>query len=359
MMRKVHRKRPGFTLVELLVVIAIIGILVALLLPAVQAAREAARRMQCTNRLKQLSLACHNYHDVYKTLPPMRTGTMQEGGGPTGDDNIDANEYSMSGFVSLLPFYEQQQIYDYAKARNFGPVPWQTDLGTWTVRIPSLLCPSDEEITTTYAFGNNSYKMCLGTVAYNNAGTWGPEPNGCFALIGNPNDRRTTYRFRDIRDGTSNTLLLSERRIGSLNQWWDIANVVGGIDPGQTATPQQWWDACWATANEANGKRYNESRQTEVLGFHNIWFARPGQRWCDGRPYFSGFTVHMVPNGPSCTNITDSDWSYGVYTASSRHPTIVNGSLADGSVRQFSNNINQATWWGLGTRNFGETLGEF
>jgi len=358
-MRKVQRRRPGFTLVELLVVIAIIGILVALLLPAVQAAREAARRMQCTNRLKQLSLACHNYHDVYKTLPAMRCGTAWEGGtGLNGDDNIDGNEYSMSGFVSLLPFYEQQQIYDYAKARNFGPVPWSDALGTWTVRIPSLLCPSDEEITTTYPYGNSSYKCCLGTVANNNAGTWGTEPNGCFAIIGDPGARRTTYRFRDIRDGTSNTLLLSERRIGSLQQWYDIANVVGGIDPG-TESPQDWWDACWATANDYNGKRYNDSIQTSVLGYDNNWFTRPGQRWSDGRPYFAGFTTIMVPNGPSCTNITDSDWSYGVWTASSRHPTIVNGSLADGSVRQFSNNINQATWWGLGTRNFGETLGEF
>ena len=107
---RTHR-RAAFTLVELLVVIAIIGILVALLLPAVQAAREAARRMQCTNHLKQLALAEHNYHDVYRAFAPLRCGTWV-----TGSDNLLANNGQMSGFVSLLPFYEQQQIYDYAKA---------------------------------------------------------------------------------------------------------------------------------------------------------------------------------------------------------------------------------------------------
>ncbi len=106
-------RRSGFTLVELLVVIAIIGILVALLLPAVQAAREAARRMQCSNRLKQLGLANHNYHDVNKCLPPWRAGTNR-------NNNDDANGYRMGGLVSMLPYYEGQQIYDRAKSRTFA-----------------------------------------------------------------------------------------------------------------------------------------------------------------------------------------------------------------------------------------------
>ena len=102
-----HRsQRTGFTLVELLVVIAIIGILVALLLPAVQAAREAARRMQCTNNVKNLSLACHNYHDTYKTMPQ----NYSTWGGAFARHTIDGR--SQSWMVAVLPFIEQQPLYD-------------------------------------------------------------------------------------------------------------------------------------------------------------------------------------------------------------------------------------------------------
>lgn len=341
----------GFTLVELLVVIAIIGILVALLLPAVQAAREAARRMQCTNRLKQLGLANHNYHDVYKTLPAMRCGTER-----STDDDCD--HYCMSGLVSLAPFYEQQQIYDYAKNRNFGPVPWSTTFNTWTVRIPTLLCPSDQELDDS-PFGNHSYFFGLGTTVHRNHDVWGPEPNGCYNIIGDPGARKKPFRFRDIRDGTSNTIMMSERRIGNHDLWYDIANVAieiipaGGVDSTVT---QEWYDACWATANLYNGKRYNDTGVTTYNAGGTG--GKPGQRWADGRPYWAGFTTIMAPNGPSCTTI-NGEWDKGVYTASSRHPTIVNILLADGSVRQVGNSIDLRTWWALGTRAGGETIGEF
>ena len=356
-MRRRNRTQPGFTLVELLVVIAIIGILVALLLPAVQAAREAARRMQCTNRLKQLGLANHNYHDVYRSLPPMMCGTMG-----TSDD--DSSGYYMSGIVSLLPFFEQQQIYDYAKRHNFGPRPWLTTYNTWTVRIPTLLCPSDEELFDG-VFGNCSYDFCLGTTVHNNSAivdVADPQPNGCYNIIGPPNFHRQPFRFRDIRDGTSNTVAMSERRIGNHDLWFDIANVAinivaaSGTDSTDT---QEWYDACWATANLYNGRRYNDTGvQTYDSPPVTGAAAKPGQRWQDGRPYYAGFTTIIPPNGPSCTTI-NGDWDKGVYTASSRHPTIVNVLLADGSVRQVGNSIDLRIWWGLGTRNGGETLGEF
>jgi prepilin-type N-terminal cleavage/methylation domain-containing protein len=356
------RERKAFTLVELLVVIAIIGILVALLLPAVQAAREAARRMQCTNRMKQLALAQHNYHDVYKCFAPMRTGT-----GPNVNNGGDRNfaNWCMGGFVSLTPFFEQQQVYDYAKARNFAPIAWRTTYGTWTVRIPTLLCPSDEEITRA-PFGNNSYKMCAGTTVHNNSGYSRNWPMNGIAYNLHWRDskvfrwaRRPTRRIRDVRDGTANTLLLSERRIGNYEQWYDIANTASlersstGNQPNN-ATVQQWYDACWGLANQYNGRRYNDTGVTLVPQTNS---RKAGQRWQDGRPQWSGFTTIIPPNGPSCSRNNAS--SSGVYTASSRHPTIVNGALADGSVRQFGNSINLRTWRGLGTRNFGETLGEF
>jgi len=352
------RRRAGFTLVELLVVIAIIGILVALLLPAVQAAREAARRMQCTNRLKQLALAEHNYHDVYKCFAPLRTGTWTP-----NNTQLDSNNGTMSGFVSLAPFYEQQQVYDYAKARNFAPIAWRTNFGTWTVRLPTLLCPSDEEITRG-PFGNNSYKMCLGTTVKNNHTWWRPEPNGIAYSLHkrsaqeNPNRRRRATRIRDCRDGTANTIILSERRLGNYDQWYDIANThdwQGGHPDPDATTVQQWYEACWAMADQYNGRRYNDSGVTLVGRNNNR--RRPGQRWQDGRALWSGFTTIIPPNGPSCSASGAGSW--GVFTASSRHPTIVNIALADGSVRQVGNSIDLRTWWGLGTRNQGETLGEF
>ncbi len=345
------RRRPGFTLVELLVVIAIIGILVALLLPAVQAAREAVRRMQCTNRLKQLGLANHNYHDVYKTLPPMMSGTYRS-------TNEDCNQYCMSGTVSLLPFMEQQPIYDYAKQRNFAPVPWQENYGTWTVRIPEILCPSDEELNAP-PFGNHSYFFCLGTTVSNNHSVWGPRPNGCYNIIGDPGARQRPYGFRDIRDGTSNTIAMSERRIGNNELWYDIANVAINVIPASgidSTITQEWYNACWATANQYNGRRYNDTGVT-TFDTGGTW-GKPGQRWADGRPYWHGFTTIVPPNGPSCT-IINGEWDRGVYSASSRHPTIVNVLLADGSVRQIGNSIDLRTWWGLGTRAGAETLGEF
>jgi len=107
-------KNQAFTLVELLVVIAIIGILIALLLPAVQAAREAARRSQCTNNLKQFGLANHNYHDTYKALPARRGGTSSYPN--PGSSRSHANFDRLSPFIPLLPFYEQGAMYDQIKA---------------------------------------------------------------------------------------------------------------------------------------------------------------------------------------------------------------------------------------------------
>ena len=139
----------GFTLVELLVVIAIIGILIALLLPAVQAAREAARRSQCTNNLKQITLASHNYHDTAKTFPPMRIGTFMF---DLSNNYTATNAGCMSGFVSLLPFIEQTGLYAQISTPqtiagtaypSFGPVPWNGAYTPWDVTVPAYMCPSE------------------------------------------------------------------------------------------------------------------------------------------------------------------------------------------------------------------------
>lgn len=334
-MRTCRKIRPGFTLVELLVVIAIIGILVALLLPAVQAAREAARRAQCSNRLKQLGLANHNYHDSHKSFPAMRCGTH------SGSELDSSFYWRMSGLVSLAPYYEQQAIYDKAKSHNFGPAPWRTEFGTWTVRIPTLVCPSDSEVVG--PFGNSNYKFCLGTNPHQNNNWLGPVPNGCFNLMGDPEAGKRPFAIKDILDGTSNTVLMSERRTAADSPELSTAYVaVASPSNPDSRVTQEWYDACAATVGNVGGDRYAPG--TEVFSD-----PRPGERWQDGRPYYAGFTTIMPPNGPSCIP-TAEDFSKGVFTAGSHHPSIVNVVLADGSVRTVSESIDTQVWWAVGTR---------
>jgi prepilin-type N-terminal cleavage/methylation domain-containing protein/prepilin-type processing-associated H-X9-DG protein len=369
-MVSVSQKRVGFTLVELLVVIAIIGILVALLLPAVQAAREAARRMQCSNRLKQLGLANHSYHDVNKCFPPYMHGT----GGP--DNNYDSN-HRLSGRVALLPYYEGQQIFDRAKSNNFGPVPWRTFRNVWRVRIPTLMCPSDEELRSN--FSNASYHFSLGTSVFwthvpnganRDGGQWAP--NGVYTQLGtsHPRDNRRASKMRkmrDIRDGTSNTIAMSEKRIGvlepGLNSWRDIANNAILERPDPFSPVAILYQICFETANLTNGKRFNDT------GIELLEFASPdqpirtgwrnGKRWADGRPYYNCFGTIVPPNGPSCLLERAHDSREGIIAPSSRHPNMVMGLMADGSVRPIKDDIDIRTWQGLGTRRGEEVLGEF
>jgi hypothetical protein len=159
--------------------------------------------------------------------------------------------------------------------------------------------------------------------------------------------------MQDVRDGSSNTLALSERRIGNRAVRTDIANVALNFNPPDvnSSDPTAWYDACRMSASNSNGREYNES--TTILDS-----ARPGERWQDGRPYYAGFNTIMPPNGPSC--ITDNgDWYKGNFAASSRHPSIVTVCMADGSVRTIDENIDLNIWMALGTRKGGEPIGEF
>ena len=211
------RSKPGFTLVELLVVIAIIGVLVALLLPAVQAAREAARRMSCQNNLKQLSLALHNYESVHTTLPPA---------------GIDSNQ--MSWTVLLLPFFEQQNLYD---KFNFNQGAWNS-LNRITivkgVRIKALTCPSLVTKNDNYSLFDPANEADVSALHYyavlgpNGPTAAGPSQpylvqgidagfgfcaaQGAFgqATVNGPNVTPINNPLRTFTDGTSNTLLLGE-----------------------------------------------------------------------------------------------------------------------------------------------------
>ncbi|QDS88991.1 putative major pilin subunit [Rosistilla ulvae] len=233
-MRKVQslEKRRGFTLVELLVVIAIIGILVGLLLPAVQAAREAARRMQCSNHLKQIGLAIHNYHDTFGKLPP--------GGMPEGDPNI-TNQAQASWLVRILPFIEQTAIYDQATFVGTDWVGTGTDRN-WKIKDGTVIdiydCPSSDlpNVQTDNTSGGTrglgaptvitvqvpSYVGIAGTsqdpsniaarVSPSVNGVGHQSFNGVMPISSNlANPTTPVLKFRDILDGTSNTFCVGEQ----------------------------------------------------------------------------------------------------------------------------------------------------
>lgn len=296
--------RSGFTLVELLVVIAIIGVLVALLLPAVQQAREAARRMQCSNNLKQLGLALHNYHDTHQSFPPRKHGTEMNAG-------------RLSGLVSLLPFFEQQAQYDMIAMGDpvtdmppFGPQAW-LGWAPWDIAPQNLMCPS-ESFT-----GNNpsvtNYSMSSGDSIMGNRDT--TNPRGMFGNI-------RGVRFADVIDGTSNTIMMSERRItdfglGSQMQVRITEGTATGVG-GLAESPI----ACMGLAV---GQFYADGGSVK---------GRTGWRWNDGQIEKVGFTTVLPPNAPSCIEEGDpnGDGFTTVLPPTSNHPGGVMSVRADGST---------------------------
>jgi prepilin-type N-terminal cleavage/methylation domain-containing protein len=326
------RRHGGFTLIELLVVIAIIAILIALLLPAVQQAREAARRSSCKNNLKQLGLALHNYHDVYKTFPYGRGGKNLTRGG------------DFSGLVPLAPFYEQKAIWEQHEANRRHP--WDGGFIPWRTPNQMLLCPSDT-VPGTWQNGcaYKSYKFCVGTTINNN---YSGVTDGLFNF-----SHRGNKKMADIFDGTSNTVAMGETAMGLLNPSRDVKGRAARSFPSIHITPAQ----CLTTAT--NG-RYNPG--VTISSWHM------GSLWAFGHPHWNFFNTVLPPNGPSCYNGGDNPSNaWGVWSLSSRHPGGGHILLTDGAVRFVSENINtggltpgnHGVWGALGTIAGGEPIGEF
>jgi prepilin-type N-terminal cleavage/methylation domain-containing protein len=206
-----NRRRHGFTLVELLVVIAIIGVLVALLLPAVQSAREAARRMQCSNNLKQIALAVHNYHDTHRYLPPAST---------------NANLSGSSGLAAILPYLEQTSVftlYDFSKG-NSEPVNQQAV----SQRIKTYVCPRCFFVRKVPISGCDANDRAPGTYAFSTS-TGDPYGVSDGAIV---NANTPPTRMASITDGTSNTFLLGENHWGFRDYTFTSGPCLGQVRGG-------------------------------------------------------------------------------------------------------------------------------
>jgi prepilin-type N-terminal cleavage/methylation domain-containing protein/prepilin-type processing-associated H-X9-DG protein len=361
----INRRRSAFTLVELLVVIAIIGILIALLLPAVQAAREAARRSQCTNNLKQYGVALHNYHDTYKVFPFARGGT---GGG----GSLASNGNTVSGFVPLCPFVEQEPLYMTIKQGGtynginfppYGPRPWITTFPPWTQQIPVLQCPSDgySEPDADERLGRSNYKFCWGDKSHNANNQRAPysgdnenlNGRGVFGF-------RSSVKIADIRDGTSNTIAMSEACIVQGNSSAVMRLVRGG------------------SAANVNGMQNNPSNCLARVGADGryvgaVLHSNRGHIWTQGQFHHNGFSTILPPNGPNCSVNTDRGGSPNICSAQSYHPGGVNVLMADGSTHFVSETIDTGNltarqpvagerspygvWGALGSREGGEPGG--
>ncbi len=329
-------KHRGFTLIELLVVITILGLLMALLMPAVQYAREASRVSQCSNNLRQLGIAMSNYLSQQKVFPlGMAYGTQM-------DQRADSLSSSWSMQSFLLPHLDKQTLFENINF-NLNVTFYEGKLANETARqtkVSSFLCPSDPA-GTRYGMGNNY------------VGSVGPDysavrPLGLFGQL-------LTVRERDVEDGFSKTLAMSERRIDwgittkvtrdtvmsfTASPGFDLAKSKGDFDkiPNLDATLEQ----C-ATA-------------TSPLWWYNGWqWGRAGMSW-------TLFNTIVTPNwGHNCREGTDNiPWDRGVIPPSSFHAGGVNAMMADGTVRFISDSIDRHIFRAIGTRRGSEVVhGDF
>ncbi|WZO97629.1 DUF1559 domain-containing protein [Isosphaeraceae bacterium EP7] len=357
--------RRGFTLIELLVVISIIAVLIALLLPAVQSAREAARRAQCTNNLKQIGLAMHNYHSAFDTFPPGALFGRRA-------DLTTGNNRDFSAHVRLLGFSEQTALYN---AANFSLAAFNDNAyGNWvnstttTTRLALMLCPSSPPpswnhqgsgslLNSLRAPGGNYFASLGSSMEFAGEQSGGP-PNGIFEYVGN---KGRTHGIAEVTDGTSNTIAFGEWRTGSGSS--SIVTIPTDIvfigtfpagtkrNDGTLVMPKladsflQWISQCGAAAKDKTGT-YGKSNTL-------------GQNWSLGLVGYSMGNTLLGPNPkyPNCSvNGTGTLQSPGVFGLSSLHPGGANIVLADGSVRFLKDSVSLPTIWALGSRAGGEIV---
>ena len=352
------RGAEGFTLIELLTVVAIIGLLVAVLLPAVQGARDATRRLQCANNLKQIGLALHNYHQGFGRFPM---------GGSKNNRKLDGDSYDQwsvwSTHAALLPGLEQMPMFN---AINFDFAPETTDGVSHPMNatvnlavVAAFLCPSDARAGQQ---NTCSYHGCYGTTTNDNY----PQTGGCTGLF----TVEQSFGIPACTDGTSGTIAFAEALVGDGMGYGRIGHNItnpsryrGNVfmsaavpaPPGarildafrDKAAVMAGLDTCAAAFRERN-----------YIADHRGW------RWGLGVTGFSMFNTIQTPNDArypfgGCRFNGMPDWNMDngfVYGAASNHPGGVNVLFADGSGRFVRDGVDRMVWWSLGTKAGGEAV---
>jgi prepilin-type N-terminal cleavage/methylation domain-containing protein len=335
---KPNRRRRGFTLIELMVVIAIIAILIGLLLPAVQQACEAARRLACRNNLRQIGIALSNYLDSHTVFPP--SFTIEAG------TKLSGNNGSWSIHGRLLPYLEQANAYNRIRLDR----SWDSQLnsGVPTMRIPTYLCPSEPK-DRVRTFSDGKPKVYPQTYGFN-FGTWlvfdpqtGEGGDGSFFV-------NSSTRPADFEDGMSNTLCAAE--VKAFTSYFRNT-----ADPGPAVPflPEEIAAFSSGAQFKLGPNRNQNTGHTE---------------WPDGRVHHSGFTTVFTPNTyvayqHSDGRMYDVDYNsrqegksltqptYAAVTSRSYHTGVVHVLLMDGSVQSVNESIDSRIWRAMGTRNRG------
>ncbi len=318
---KFNRRRNAFTLIELLVVIAIIAVLIALLLPAVQQAREAARRTQCRNNMKQIGLAVHNYHDAFTMFPPAemsKTGTALAGGA-----------YGNSCQSMLLPYIDQANVYNkmnFSTGKTWNTPSTDVNFAAVTTRIPGFKCPTSRHADTlnygSFCSGNGScmgiseYEPILGSDRLTHPSDSGKSIGGIHLLD-------ITTRIKDVTDGTSNTM--------SFGEYSDMA-------PGQKFSPY----GAHADATHPWAQAYAQYGGGATYGAKTVSFGPNGR-------YYYGYSW---TDAPILSVISNASLKSG-------HEGGVHILMGDGAVRFISENIDLTTLKNLADRADTNILGEF
>lgn len=317
----VSRSPRGFTLIELLVVLAIIGVLIALLLPAVQKVRESASRMRCQNHLKQVALAMQNYHSTHATLPPL-----------VGVSGKGKRCCWGTWQVSILPLVEQEPLWrlyvDYGVSPNGVRYDEAENLYVTSKRLSLFTCPSDIPSTAksvhfdNVSFGvvTHNYLVNLGNLDYSQGRNGAlPDQPANLQFGGAPFSRTHAFRLTDVTDGLSTTLMASEVNQGQ-----------GGDYRGLT-----WWGP---------GSGFTTYRSPNAAEFDYI---------------SQGNCVPKSQNSlnADCRSFNKPYWN--AFAARSRHSGGVNVALCDGSARFVSNSISWSVWQALGTSRGGEPVGDY